>query len=217
MKHIECTANETFEEIYEPRTEGYEALTTHNVVGQVMYELEPLLEQLESLWPTMPKVEPDGYSECPFAEDLYRKKFRLEGRVADNTDVLQAMLRDLEGEVERCARNLERIGQDTRKLRRPEPRKEYAVALNRQEQEYKEAASRREAVIRVLQRAHATLSASRKKAYPIPLTGESGPARTPYAAEIPPSSGTIEQEVDDLVSIGSMPTTSANPKLFKRQ
>ena len=199
--------DERFEDIYERRSDGPESLRTYDLVEQVIGQVDPLLERLEDLWPRMPKVEEDGESECPFAEDLYREKQELERQIAERLSTLRSQLKDVSQEVERCKRNLARISVDAEKLSRPEARSKYAESWGRQEQEYVEAIDVKRRVEEVLRRAGATMAASGRKEFPGGLNEDAGPTGLPASASSYPAAsgaGTIEQRTDDMLSLGRL-------------
>jgi len=193
--------------VYEPRAEGYGKLRLYGLVGQVLRELEPLLKQLEDFWPMMPKVDANGNSECPFAEDMYRKKAGLEKKVLEKVAVLRDMRNDIARELERCKRNLARISVDAGKLQTRGAVKQYDKGFCVQEQEYLEAKWQLDEVEETLLRAQATLEASRRKAYPVPLSDEWKPTGLPASASSYPEARgqtKLDREVGDLISLGKL-------------
>jgi len=52
-------------------------------------KLRECIEDLQQTYRVLPKVDKDGYSECPFAEDIYAKKQRHELEVANHLDRLK--------------------------------------------------------------------------------------------------------------------------------
>ncbi|MBT7069145.1 MAG: hypothetical protein HN919_22810 [Verrucomicrobia bacterium] len=207
MSDYRLGPGETFEDVYEQRSDDYGTARLFHITDQVLREMEPLINELEGLWPIMPKVDEEGYSECPFAEDLHRKKQSLENQVAEKLTTAHSVLRDTDGEIERCKRNLGRISVDAGKLNRPEARSNYTEAWGIQEQEYVEATQEKERVLAVIKKAEATLAASRKKTFPMPLSDDNEPAGLPASASSYPESdagGSVEQRVDDMFSMGRM-------------
>ncbi|MEI8043293.1 MAG: hypothetical protein WCL11_17935 [Verrucomicrobiota bacterium] len=193
--------------VYEPRTEGYGKLRLYGLVGQVLRELNPLLDQLEEFWPRMPKVDANGNSECPFAEDMYRKKAGLEKKISEKVAVLRDMRDDIARELERCKRNLARISVDAGKLQTRGAVKQYDKGFCVQENEYLEAKWQLDEVDEALLRAQATLEASRRKAYPIPLSEDWKPSGLPASASSfpePRGQTRLDREVGDLISLGRM-------------
>ena len=203
MSNYRLGPNERFEDIYEERTEEYATGHLFHMIDQLIKEAEPAIEELEKYWPIMPRVEANGNSECPFAEDMYRKKQKLEQKVVEHMTSLQGAMRRSAQEVERCKRNLSRISVDARKLDRPEARKHYTEAWGRQEEEYVEAIGERQRVDAIIRRGQATLAASQKKAYPMPLT-EKMPTNLSASASSydSPAAGTAEDRVGDMLSLG---------------
>ena len=195
-----------FDEIYEQRAESYATVRKHHLIEQVIGEITPVVADLEALLPTLPKVKPNGRSDCPFARDMFRKKEKLERKVRDKLPVLRDMSGELQQEIARCKRNLSRISVDAKKLLSSAIKDRYQTALGRQEQEYVEAVSTSKKVGQVIMRADATLSASSRKVFP-GGTEDNGPD-TPMPATattdpLPTANGDgLRDEVDDLLSLG---------------
>lgn len=205
MSDHRMSEDEAAEGAYEPRTEGYRTLKLNGLVEQVLRTLLALLQQLENLWPMMPKVGENGYSECPFAEDLYRRKAALESQVSEKVAILNDTRDEVSREIERCKRNLARISVDAAKLDHQPAKRKYGEGFCLQEQEYREAKWQLSEVDRALLRAQATLDASRRKAYPIPLKDESESKGLPASASsFPEGKGRsqLDREVSDLLSLG---------------
>ena len=191
----------SFADIYEEPSESFSKFKMYRLWEQQIGRVEPLLSELEALWPTMPKVQPSGQSECPFAEDLYVQKERLEREIATEIDGLRRTMGEIEGEIARCKRNLTRISVDAQQIELAATRSKYAEGMGRQEQEYMEAIAMRREVEDVIRRAEATLAASRQKHYPLPLP--EGPLPI-TASSFPPSPGDMRDEVNDLISLGRL-------------
>lgn len=210
MSDYRLGPDERFEDIYEPRTEHCSALFSYHLIEQVMGELEPLLEELENYYPMMPNVQQNGTSECPFAEDMYRKKQKLENKVSEKANTLRDMDAELNREVERCRRNLQRISSDAAKINSGATREKYAEGIGRQENEYVQATALKNEVAELLYRADATLAASRKKTFPMPLEDRmpSGGLQM-CASSYPDANSDLEltQEVNDLLSMGPVENT----------
>jgi len=195
----------TFADIYEERSESFSTLKMYHLLEQQIHRIEPLLAELEGLWPTMPKVESNGVSDCPFAEDQYLTKQRLERQVSTEIGGLRRVMGDIDSEIARCKRNLTRISVDAQQIELAATRSKYAEGMGRQEQEYTEAQGMRRELEEVISRAEATLAASQKKRYPLPLPKDSLPgALSATASTFPPTPNDIRDEVNDLISMGRM-------------
>lgn len=197
-------------------SQDYGTLDLYHLDDQVLGELKQLREELESLHPIMPKVDQEGYSECPFAEDLYRRKAELEAKVAEKLAILRNMLPEIERELHRCERNLDRIKVDAAQLRQAVTQRKYAESYSQQEWEYLGVIQRRDKVMKALQNTEATLESSRRKTHPLVRPGDSRPRGLPASASsypAPPSPGGIDRELNDLLSLGSIPAhRTPNPE-----
>ena len=195
----------TFADIYEEPSDSFSKLKMYHLLDQQIHRIEPLLAELEGLWPTMPKVESNGVSECPFAEDQYLNKKRLERQVSTEVGGLRRAMGNIDSEIARCKRNLTRISVDAQQIELAATRSKYAEGMGRQEQEYMEAQGMRRELETVISRAEATLAASQQKRYPLPLPENSLPgALSATASSFPSAPNDIRDEVEDLISMGRM-------------
>ena len=195
----------TFDDIYEEASPSMTRMKMNRQFEQQIAGVEKLIGELESLYPTMPKVKPDGQSECPFAPDLFLKKQRLENELSTQVSALRRTLGDIEREIARCRRNLARISGDAQAIETAVTRSKYAEGMGRQEQEYYEALSMRKEAGQVLRRANGVLAASRQKKFPVPLhdDGPSGDLSVSASSFLPPPDG-LRDEVNDLISMGGV-------------
>lgn len=208
MSDYRLGPDETFYDIYEAASEDYEPLKSGQLPDQVILEVGPLVEELESLWPMMPKVNPDGTSECPFAEDLYRRKEDLELKIQEKVKILQDMRVDIAKEIERCTRNLSRVGVDATRLSTPQAREKYDEAWGRQENEFVAAKYIATRVDDTIHRAQATLAASGKKKFPLDLKDDLQGEASSFRDDEDP----IHGELDELLSLGALnPTSEQQP------
>jgi hypothetical protein len=205
MIEYQLGPDERFVDIYEPRTKSYDALHSHRLVDRVMCEMESLLKDLEDYHPMMPKVDDGGTSECPFAEEIDREKQKREKKVSEKANTLRDMKAELDREVERCKRNLQRISVDASKISTGAAQEKYAEGLGRQEREYVEASRLKDEVVELLHRVDATLAASRKKSFPLPLEEQMPSSGMKMSASSYPDDNDnheLTQEVNDLLSMG---------------
>ena len=193
----------TFDDVYEEASPYMNRMKMYKLVDQQIAAVEPLISELESLHPTMPKVKSDGQSECPFAKDLFLYKERLEKELSTEIAMLRRTLGEIEREISRCRRNLDRISADAKSIESAVARSKYAEGMGRQEQEYYEALNMKKEVERVLRRAGETLEASRQKKFPVPLQDAPpiGDMSASASTFLPPPDG-LRDEVNDLISMG---------------
>lgn len=200
--------DQRFEDVYEPRGENYTTLRDYHLIEQVIQEITPLVTELEALLTTLPTVKADGRSDCPFAPEMYRQKEQLEAKVRDRLSALRRMNQVVQQEMDRCTRNLQRIGADMRKLNSNEVRRQCQKAETRQEEEYMEALSTRRRLDQALLRADATVGASRRKVFPGNSVYGGGDTHMPASATTDPPArsdeGGVRDEVDGLLALDAM-------------
>ncbi len=71
--------------------------------------IRSLAGELESACSSLPRVDEEGNSECPFAEELWAKRDDLAKKLMARVPSLHEMLAEVEEQLARCRRNLNRI------------------------------------------------------------------------------------------------------------
>ena len=84
--------------------------------AQAVSRVRELITELEKVASYLPAVEDDGYSECPFAEELYANKEEAQTKLAECLVSLRAMLNAIDQELTRCNGNQARISSDLGRL-----------------------------------------------------------------------------------------------------
>lgn len=181
--------------------------------------ISALINRLEKAMASLPHVNDEQESECPFAEDLYAQKEELEQELIPKAEVLKRYMVGLENEVQRCRNNLARIQADYAKLNLQETSAHYSEAIEAQLQLLRSATQDRDAVSIVLAKAEAVLKVSRTRKYPgrkpqrqYPFPGAK-PGDMPKSSQLPntPSTrGEPDDEVDGLISLGPLKQTQGS-------
>ena len=165
---------------------------------------------LQSLTNSLPVVEEDGSSECPFAEKLFAEKEEAERKVAGHVQKLNRCLVELGRELDRCRGNLQRIEVDQQSLRLTKPINEYSRAALAQRDQCYHAQNDQEAVTIVLSRAEAVLEAARNHKFPgrEPRNRSSSapPLPTPDRVGNARGNTSLGGEVKNLISLGPIQT-----------
>ena len=125
-----------------------------------------LTRKLQDAVATLPKVAPDGSSECPFAGELYTRKEEFEPQLSGQVSLLQGHLEALEERLRRCREKLSVIRRDKSQLASHGAIDEYSQAEREQRKKCLALARQRSALLRVIGRAREALAASRSKKYP---------------------------------------------------
>jgi len=118
-----------------------------------MAALEGDLEHLQQKYKVLPKVEEDGSSECPFAEDLYAAKEEAVEKVNDRLQEVRGYLPVIEREIARCSKNLNTISSDQQKLHDENAKEKYQNALHAKQHQYGKAVDQRKALLEMIKRA----------------------------------------------------------------
>jgi hypothetical protein len=199
---------EKFEDIYEPSSSGLSEFRRSDAVEMCLGELEILVAELRGKEEVLPKVDPDGSSECPFAEDLYRAKADAQQAVMEKLNVARSLLEREQKEQKRCETNLQRIEGDMAKLNEVVAKQAYGVSLGLQEQEYVNVQRNIGKLQNGISKATLTMDQATQYTFPIPLGevmdvgGPSVAGQRRYAGE---NSGLgTDNLVDDLIEMGPM-------------
>ena len=130
-----------------------------------MAALEGDLEHLRQKFKVLPKVEEDGSSECPFAEDLYAAKEEAVAKVTDRLQKMRGYLPLIEREISRCTKNRNTLNSDRQKLHDENAREQYQFALHAQQYQYQKAVDQKKALLELIRRAEQLLKHANAKQY----------------------------------------------------
>jgi chromosome segregation ATPase len=174
------------------------------------------INDLESAISSLPSVNEDGESECPFAESLWAKKEELEEKISGRINVLTTHLMGLDAKKLRCQKELDRIQEDYKKLNLQETSDHYAEAVLRQEEKIRSLQEMKDAVTAVLARARSVLKRSQGRKFPgrkpqeqfsLPV-GPSGPSPSDSPSPDPSSNPSgLDNEMTGLMSLGPLGPT----------
>jgi septal ring factor EnvC (AmiA/AmiB activator) len=200
------------ENMNQGKTKRQEDFSLKDVDSFISY-MNRLLEQLLSKAQVCPKVDQEGNSECPFAEDLYAEKEEFSEKVEKESKKIQRFLQVVDQEIDRCSNNLERISADSRSLNSDEAKEKYAIAQRAQEAEYKKAIQQRRALTELISKTEKVLALARAKTFPGrkpqksfrppagALGGWGGNSSMNGATAARPS---FKTEIDRLISLGPL-------------
>jgi len=124
------------------------------------------MEELAEAVAVLPRVDKDGSSECPFAEQLYRQKEEAHLEAQGELNDLEELLRAVDQEIGRCRKNLVRLGQGEGNIKSPETRNRYSGATAAQGTQYKKALEQRKRVLDLIEALKALLRESAQERYP---------------------------------------------------
>jgi hypothetical protein len=200
----------------QPRSRAQDDLNLKDVNSYIYY-MKGLAKDLLSKINSLPNVDKDGNSECPFAEDLYAQKDEFMEKVEQESQKMYRYLSLVEHEITRCRANLERISADAGSLNFDEAKKKYEAAMRSQESEYNEVIGKRKALIDLIKMVEETLSMARSKMFPgrkpqkgfrFPAGRSEGWEATQSASgeayETTPGRPSLKNEIDNLISVGPL-------------
>jgi len=179
----------------------------------------------------LPRVDRDGHSDCPFAEELYARKEEWEAKLRDGLASLQAELRKVEEALTLCRRRGAVVEGDQSRLTGEDAKRRYADAQARLEEECEQYIRMRRDLTRAIETIGKALATGSLKQYPgrrprrplpfpLPLPIPGGPVTPAPGQPLPPPSqpvpaGPVTQpagptggcsELDKLLRIGLRPT-----------
>jgi len=195
-------------EVNRPATGGLRGAELRRALANMVDHLEKLDRAMTSL----PHVDEQGSSECPFAEDLYAQKEEAEKQVLEDVNRLMGYMRAIEHAIAQCRSNVARIRADSAKLNGEKARDSFSSAEEAAERELREAIQDRDAISVVLARAQAVLKVSQTRKFP----GREPQRRPPVPVVVPGASegpgprlpaGGIGRELGGLLSIGPLGQT----------
>jgi hypothetical protein len=135
-------------------------------VDSFLDDMEGFVEELISNASQLPKVDKNGYSECPFAEELYARKEKAVKNVEKALKELQQFRATVKKEVDRCRHNLNLVGNDSKRLRTDQPKEGYDRARKAQVSEYNRAIMRQKKLFELFKRANEALKKAKEKKWP---------------------------------------------------
>lgn len=177
-----------------------EALRTY--LAHVTASVEKLERSLQSL----PRVDDQGGSDCPFAEDLYAQKEALEAEVSSAAPTLRAYLAGLEQELSRCAQNLGKVRGAAGRIATAGVVEALDSAAKEAEDAVYRATTDRDAVELVLPRVEAALKVARTQTYPGKEPKRRMLPRVPGPdGQAPHGPGpSLGRELEDVFSLGPL-------------
>ena len=132
----------------------------------VMASTEKSLDDLNHKNRILPKVEKDGSSECPFAEDLYADKEEAAQKLTKRLQELRSFLPQIDEKIARFKSNLNRIDNDGKAISYDKAKDEYHSAKRAQESKYNKALQQKKDVLELLKKGKEMLKKANAKKYP---------------------------------------------------
>ena len=78
--------------------------------------IDECMEGLHKAYDLLPKVDEEGYSECPFAEQLYAQKQEQQQELQQHLEKLKTDLAQTETEIQKCNSNANIVASDQGQL-----------------------------------------------------------------------------------------------------
>lgn len=190
-------------------------------VDSFIKHMERLLKELWGKINQLPKVDNSGYSECPFAEDLYAYKEEAAAKVEEESKKLEQFLELVKEEIVRCKHNIEQLRLDRNSLNLEEAKKRYTAAKKSQQSQLNKAVHQQKLLIELIKRSEELLKLAREKKWPLgkprsrdsfnpaevlqaAIDGKFSALREPTHIRSRAVRPSFASEVSDLVSLGPL-------------
>jgi hypothetical protein len=173
-----------------------------NCIAAARSRAEELLRAARSL----PNVDEEGNSECPFAEELYAKKEKLQGEVEGLFKRLHECKADVEYLIDNCKRNLEVVSANEDMLHSDRPRAKFSEAEAALAVKYKAYVRLRERIEEAIKIVDKALREAVVKRYPGKIPEEwpgagFSPQPTDQDLQPAPEQSSADKELDDLFEL----------------
>ena len=168
-------------------------------LDQVEDSLEYAHDQIEKLdrsVHSLPKVDEDGNSECPFAEEMYAQKEDIQAQLNGQLKGLYEKQEAIDAENTRCKNNLVVISAHERRIHRDSVRDQYSQAEVELCARIECLSEMQERVTKTIKDVQAALAEASEKYYPGRCPQNGGASGTPN-----PGGANDDRELDDLLEI----------------
>jgi hypothetical protein len=123
-------------------------------------EVDPALAALDRAVSMLPKVDANGYSECPYAAQIYRQKDEAAAKVGKVLEHVRNLLTTVEKEVARCRKRLAYLEEHVDEIHDPRTKDGYGSAASEVQRDLAVASEDR----RLLKNAIESMERARKHA-----------------------------------------------------
>ena len=155
------------------------------------------LEELDSVVRSLPRVDRDGGSECPFADKIYAKKELAAHKVAELLVQAREALAVTDNEIDRLNHNIDIIVRDSDEVVTPATQKKYDDASTSEREQLSRAQKSWDMLKAAIIEMERTLAYAEKLSYPgMPVQ------RVPPKPEPPPDPEKADEEEWENISRG---------------
>jgi len=161
---------------------------------------EKNIEDLDRSVHSLPAVDKEGNSECPFAEELYAKKEKLQEKLQSQLKELYKILEAIEAEISRCRNNLTVVTSHQNKINGDKVRDHYTEEEARLAARITQLNNMREEVLKAIKACQKAIAEASAKYFPGRKPREwPGLPDDPNSIDTGNSSG--DGELDDLFEL----------------
>ena len=158
-------------------------------LGYAHRQIENLARSVQSL----PEVDEDGYSECPFAEDMYAQKEEIQATLGSQLKDLYREQEAIEAEITCCKNNLVVISAHESRIHRDSVRDRYSQAEVELSALIQRLCEMKEELAKTIKVVQAALARAAEKYFP-----GRRPRKGGLSGALPAAGANGDSEMDDL-------------------
>ncbi len=160
------------------------------------------MEDLDRSVHSLPSVDEDGNSECPFADELYAKKEELQKTLEARLKDLFEMLKAVDAEIKRCGKNLAVVTAHHHRIHGEKVRDKYSDEEFKLAARIKQLTEIREQIQKAIKAVQKALAESKARYYPGTKPDE-WPGISDDSPTPPLKGSDADRELDDLLELES--------------
>ncbi len=155
------------------------------------------MEDLDRSVHSLPSVDEDGNSECPFAEELYAQKEELQKTLEARLKDLFEMMKAVDAEIQRCRKNLAVVTAHHDSIHGEKVRDKYSDEEFKLAERIKQLTEIREQIQKAIKAVQKALAESKARYYPGTKPDE-WPGIPDDSPTPPPKGSDSERELNDV-------------------
>ena len=160
------------------------------------------MEDLDRSVHSLPSVDEDGNSECPFAEELYAKKEELQEKLEARLKDLFEMMKAVDAEIARCKKNLAVVTAHQDRIHSEKVRDQYSDEELSLAARIKQLIKIREQIQEAIKAVQKALAEAKARYYP-GKKPEKWPGISDDSPTPPLTESDADRELDDLLELES--------------
>ena len=173
-----------------------------NEAEKALESTKKCMEDLDRSVHSLPSVDEEGNSECPFADELYAKKEELQEKLESRLKDLFELLKAVEAEIKRCEKNLAVVTGHKDRIHGDKVRDQYSDEELKLAARIKQLTEIREQIQKAIKAVQKALAEAKARYYP-GTKPEKGPGISDDSPTPPLKGSDADRELDDLLELES--------------